>query len=87
MLDFYNRLKHRAFTPDEREAKAVDIEKQAKAIRNALTEFRGDEFVNYYLHCAMFHLPTQIRQCPVDVFDASGYALEHLHKDVKKTLL
>ena len=87
MLEFYNRLKHRAFTDEDREAKALDIEKKARAIRDALTDFRGNEFVNYYLHCAIHHLPAQIRLCPVDVFDASGCALEHLHKDVKKTLL
>ena len=46
MLAFYNRLKQRAFADDEREAKALDIEKQAKAIRSALTNFRGNEFVN-----------------------------------------
>ena len=56
-------------------------------IRDSLKAFQGNEFVNYYLHCAIHHLPDQIRDCPVDVFDASGCALEHLHKDVKRTLL
>ena len=87
MLNFYNLLKKRALNPAERQQKANFIESAAKEIRSSLTEFRGNEFVNYYLHCAIHHLPEQIRRCVVDVFDASGCALEHLHKDVKKTLL
>ena len=87
MVDFYNRVKKRAFTQCERSTKAVEVRQAAFAIRDALKAFHGNEFVNYYLHCAMHHLPDQILQCPVDVFDASGCALEHLHKDVKRTLL
>ena len=87
MVEFYNRLKKRAFSEAERSMKAVEIRQAAVAIRDALKTFHGNEFVNYYLHCAIHHLPAQIIQCPVDVFDASGCALEHLHKDVKRTLL
>ena len=87
MLDFYNCLKKRALSQDDRNAKAVEVLSAALSIRNSLTQFQGNEFVNYYLHCAISHLPEQIRDCPVDVFDASGCALEHLHKDVKRTLL
>ena len=87
MLAFYNCLKKRAFSQDDRNSKAADVESAAVSIRNSLKEFQGNEFVNYYLHCAIAHLPEQIRESPVDVFDASGCALEHLHKDVKRTLL
>ena len=87
MIDFYNRLKLRAQSQTERNAKADDIRRGAQEIRDALKSCHGNEFVNYYLHCAICHLPDQIRDCPVDVFDASGCALEHLHKDVKRTLL
>ena len=87
MLAFYNTLKTRAFTQDDRNHKAEEVKSAALLIRDSLKEFQGNEFVNYYLHCAIHHLPNQIRDCPVDVFDASGCALEHLHKDVKRTLL
>ena len=87
MLAFYNRLKHRAGSESERCMKAQDVHAAAVDIRSCLRDFKGNEFVNYYLHCAIAHLPEQIRNCAVDVFDASGCALEHLHKDVKKTLL
>ena len=87
MLDFYNRLKIRAFTQEEKNSKAKDVEGAARLLRTELTAFRGNEIVNYYLHCAIAHLPDQIRNCPVDVFDASGCAIEHLHVDVKRTLL
>ena len=87
MLDFYNRLKKRALTVEEKELKAQEIGNAARGLRSELTSFRGNEFVNYYLHCAIAHLPDQIRKCPVDIFDASGCAIEHLHINVKKTLL
>jgi hypothetical protein len=87
MLCFYNRLKHMAATEAERCAKAQEVHAAAVDIRNSLRDFKGNEFVNYYLHCAIAHLPDQIRGSVVDVFDASGCALEHLHKDVKKSLL
>ena len=87
MVDFYNRLKTRAQTQSEKNIKADDIRQAAKDIRDALKASHGNEIVNYYLHCAICHLPDQIRECAVDVFDASGCALEHLHKDVKRTLL
>ena len=87
MVEFYNLLKVRAFDAGARARKAEMVCGAAKGLRDALKVFQGNEFVNYYLHCAIHHLPDQIRECPVDVFDASGCALEHLHKDVKRTLL
>jgi hypothetical protein len=87
MVEFYNILKTRAFDQATRSEKADKVCEAGKGIRDALKNFQGNEFVNYYLHCAMHHLPEQIRECPIDVFDASGCALEHLHKDVKRTLL
>ena len=87
MVEFYNLLKTRAFDQATRSVKADNVCEAGKGIRDALKNFQGNEFVNYYLHCAIHHLPEQIRECPVDVFDASGCTLEHLHKDVKRTLL
>ena len=87
MVDFYNVLKVRAFDASERARKVEIVFTAAKGIRDALKCLQGNEFVNYYLHCAIHHLPDQIRECAVDVFDASGCALEHMHKDVKRTLL
>jgi hypothetical protein len=87
MLVFYNRLKTRAFTTAEKVQKADDVCDAARAIRAALIGIQGNEVVNYYLHCAIVHLPEQIRLLPVDIFDASGCALEHAHIEVKRTLL
>jgi hypothetical protein len=87
MLEFYNRLKTRALTAHDKEDKARAVESAARNLRSELTQFRGNEFVNYYLHCAIAHLPDQIRNCPVDIFDASGCAIEHLHIEVKRSLL
>ena len=87
MLSFYNRLKTRALDVQEKNVKAREVAEAARGLRSELTAFRGNEFVNYYLHCAIAHLPEQIRMCPVDIFDASGCAIEHLHIDVKRNLL
>ena len=71
----------------EKNVKAREVAEAARGLRSELTAFRGNEFVNCYLHCAIAHLPEQIRMCPVDIFDASGCAIEHLHIDVKRNLL
>ena len=87
MLDFYNRLKTRALSVPEKNEKAHFVEISARNLRSELTKIRGNDFVNYYLHCAIAHLPDQLRNCPVDIFDASGCAIEHLHIEVKRSLL
>jgi hypothetical protein len=56
MLSFYNRLKHRAATEAERCAKAQEVHAAAVDIRNSLRDFKGNEFVNYYLHCAIINI-------------------------------
>ena len=87
LLNFFNAVKARESVNHTREAKAESVRQKANSIAQAFKSMKGDDFISYYLHAAVAHLPTQILECPVDVFDASGCAIEHLHKGVKHSFL
>ena len=87
LLVFYNSLKKRISPDFPKEEKAQQVFEAAVGLKAAFKELKGDDFTNYYLHAATDHLPDQIRECYIDVFEASGCAIEHLHKDIKQCLL
>ncbi len=70
-------------------------EKQTKAIRvrdaaiNWVISFKKmacDSAVTYYMHVATKHLYDMILECPIDIMDCSGTAIEHSNKDLKNQL-
>ena len=55
----------------------------ALRVRESVLEFSGRERVTYYIHAAVHHLPEQVLECPVDIIDCSGCAIEHVNKIVR----
>ena len=63
------------------------MKQRALALMEQIRILESDEFVNSYIHCAVFHLPDQILRCPIDVNDASGASIEHIHQPVKRAFM
>ena len=59
-----------------RDEKADTVKSLALVFRDEMCEL-VQEYATYYLHGLVHHLPDQIRECPVDVMDASGSGIEH----------
>ena len=62
--------------------KAESVRNAALKLQRELTHFKCDEVVTYYVHAAVHHLPAQIKDCVVDIVDASGSAIELANKSV-----
>ena len=87
LIDFVNVTKKRITVGFSRQDKAAAVKHSAFALMERIRLVESDEFVNYYIHCAFFHLPDQILRCPIDVNDASGASIEHIHQPVKRAFL
>ena len=86
MVAFFNAVKVRCSSTYSREQKATEVQLKAEALLDMFVCFEGKESVNYYLHSAFHHLPDQIRQCPIEIDDASGCCIEHAHQSVKRAI-
>ena len=80
-------MRQRSRATYSRQNKASDVKRCAYALMQEIRTVESDEFVNYYIHCAFFHLPDQILRCPIDVNDASGGSIEHIHQPVKRSFM
>ena len=83
LLEFFNALKTRCSETYDRTSKAQSVRQKALRLKVSFKAVKGDDFTCYYLHAAEAHLPAQILESDFDVFEASGCAIEHLHKSVK----
>ena len=80
-------MRKRACVGFSRAEKAETVKRCAFALMEEIRILESDELVNYYIHCAYFHLPDQILRCPIDVNDASGASIEHIHQPVKRAFM
>ena len=87
MITFFNALKVRTGTSYTRTQKAEDINFHAEQLLDKMAVLECDEVVNYYLHCAYHHLADNAVDCPIEIDDASGCAIEHAHQPIKSALL
>ena len=91
VIAFFNVLKQRVGNEpggfSSRNDKAEAVKRTAGALLDDFTKFQCEESVNYYLHCAFHHLPDIVRECPIEVDDASGCCIEHAHQSVKRAML
>ena len=82
-IDLYNVLKTRHH---DSAVKACNVRAAAKRLRDSVLSFSGRERVTFYIHAAVHHLPEQVLECPVDIVDSSGCAIEHVNKIVRTKL-
>ena len=66
-VKLWNRVKDPIRSPDEREAKANEVEPLAIDFVNRYKAWTSDEKVTWYMHCCVHHLSEQIRVCPIDI--------------------
>ena len=82
-IDLYNALKTRDI---DRQRKSSNVREAAQRLRQGVLLFGGRERVTFYVHAAVHHLPDQVLNCPVDIVDSSGSAIEHVNKVVRTAL-
>ena len=87
LVGFINATRQRTNPEFDRATKAALVKNSAFSLMEEIRTLESDELVNYYLHCAYFHLPDQILRCPIDVNDASGASIEHIHQPVKRAFM
>ena len=87
MTKLIDRARLRATTQVERETKADDVERLARALLETWTrECSGAKGITFYMHTTYQHLPDMIRRLPCDILLASGDAFEAKNQQLKKIL-
>ena len=90
VINFFNTVKQRVGEPggfQTRADKADAVKVKAGLLLDEFTKIQCEESVNYYLHLAFHHLPDAVRECPIEVDDASGCCIEHAHQTVKRAMM